>query len=365
VEPLLGRLARPFRGAEVDEQEVRVGAARDEREPALEEGVGERVGVAADLRLVLAEGVGHRDPEARRLRGDRVLERPALHSGHHGRVECLRVLLAAEDEAGARAGERLVRGRGDEIAVLDRVRLDACGDEPGEVRHVADQERPYLVGDRPEAVGLDRARVGGAAAHEHFRPRLLRFLEHLVVVHGHRLARDLVMRDVVQAAREVDLVAVREVAALGKRERHQRVPRLHHGRVDRHVRLRTRVRLDVRVLGAEQFLRAVDRELLDLVDDLAPTVVPAAGIALGVLVRRHRADGLEHGRPREVLGGDQLDLPPLALELVADEPGDLGIDGVEPRLLQLLERRLDRGHDLDATRGWGRRPDAGCGAGRP
>ena len=118
----------------------------------------ERVGVAADLRLVLAERVGHRDPEARRLRRDRVLERPALHPRHHGRVERLRVLLAAEDEAGARAGERLVRRRGHEVAVLDRVRLETRGDEPGEVRHVAEEERADLVRDRAEAVGLDRAR---------------------------------------------------------------------------------------------------------------------------------------------------------------------------------------------------------------
>jgi hypothetical protein len=58
------------------------------------------------------------------------------------------------------------------------------------------------------------------------------------------------------------------------------------------------VRLHVRVLGAEELLRAVDRELLDLVDDLAAAVVALAGIALGVLVRRHGADGLEHRRAR-------------------------------------------------------------------
>src|SRR4029079_10756936 len=99
--------------------------------------------------------------------------------------------------------------------------------------------------------------------------------------------------------------------------------------------------------------------LLDLVDDLAAAVVAPSRIALGVLVRRYGADGLEHGGPRGVLGGEQLDTPAAALELAADEPRDLGIDRVEPRLLQLLERRLGRGHDLDATRRWGRGPD-GC-----
>ncbi len=113
--------------------------------------------------------------------------------------------------------------------------------------------------------------------------------------------------------------------------------------------MRARVRLDVRVLGAEELLRAVDRELLDLVDDLAAAVVAAAGIALRVLVRRGGADRLEHRRPREVLRRDELDLPALALELFREESRDVGVDLVEPGVLQLLERLLGRGHISDAT----------------
>ncbi len=80
------------------------------------------------------------------------------------------------------------------------------------------------------------------------------------------------------------------------------------------------------MVGAEERLRAVDRQLLDLVDDLAAAVVAPARIALGVLVRRRRPDRLEHRRPGEVLGRDQLDLVALPLELPAEQLGDLGID---------------------------------------
>ena len=89
------------------------------------------------------------------------------------------------------------------------------------------------------------------------------------------------------------------------------------------------------MLGAEQLLRPVDRQLLDLVDDLAAAVVAPARVALGVLVRRHARDRLEHARPGEVLGGDQLDLPALALELLADQLGDLGVDLGEPRAAEV------------------------------
>ena len=139
-------------------------------EAALDQAGGERVGVRAHLPLVVAERVGHGDPEARRLRGDRVHQRAALHAREVRAVELRRVLLAAEDEAGARAGERLVRRRGDEVAVRHRVRVQPGGDEPREVRHVAHQQRPDLVGDLAEPVGLDGARVGGAAADDQLRP---------------------------------------------------------------------------------------------------------------------------------------------------------------------------------------------------
>ena len=115
-----------------------------------------------------------------------------------------------------------------------------------------------------------------------------------------------------------------------EREPEHAVARLEHGEVDGHVRLRAGVRLHVRVLGAEELRRAVARELLDLVDDLAAAVVALARVALGVLVRRHRADRLEHARPGEVLGGDQLDLAALAVELAAEQLGDLGVDLGEP-----------------------------------
>src|SRR6185503_1104712 len=105
-------------------------------------------------------------------------------------------------------------------------------------------------------------------------------------------------------------------------------------------RLRARVRLDVRVLGAEQLLRTVDRRLLDLVDDLAAAVVAPPGVALGVLVGRHRPDGLEDRGPGEVLGGDQLDLAALALELLAEQLRDLRVDLGQARGAEVLDRLL-------------------------
>jgi hypothetical protein len=229
--------------------------------------------------------------------------------------------------------------------------VDAGGDEPGEMGHVAEEQRADLVRDLAEAVGLDASRVGRAAADDQLRPRLLRDREHLVVVDHVRLAADPVVGDRVQPAGEVDLEPVRQVAAVSELERQDRVARIEAGEVDGHVRLRARVRLDIRVVGAEERLGAVDRELLDLVDDLASAVVALARIALRVLVRRHAPDGLEDRGPGEVLGGDQLDLTALPFELAAEKNGDLGIDVNEGRSPELAQRLLDDRHGQDGTGG--------------
>ena len=104
------------------------------------------------------------------------------------------------------------------------------------------------------------------------------------------------------------------------------VARLAERVVDGRVRLRAGVRLHVHVLGAEQRPRPLDRERLDDVHVLAAAVVALAGVALGVLVRQHRALAVEHRLRHEVLGGDHLERRLLPPELGLHLLGDLGID---------------------------------------
>ena len=96
-----------------------------------------------------------------------------------------------------------------------------------------------------------------------------------------------------------------------------------------HVGVGARVRLHVRVVGAEQRARTLAGQLLGLVDHQVAAVVALARVALGVLVREHRALRLEHRGRGEVLGRDQLDRGVLALTLAPDDVGDRGISGFQ------------------------------------
>src|SRR3989449_5589330 len=151
------------------------------------------------------------------------------------------------------------------------------------------------------------------------------------------------MQGAEQRAREVHGGAVREVPAVPQREPEQRVARLRDREVRGHVRLRARVRLDVRVLGLEQSLGAIDGELLDLIDDLAAAVVALPRQALGVLVRERGAHRLEHGDRDEVLARDQFEAMLLPFHLAANQ--------LEDGRVRLGKRRATVDHEsIFATR---------------
>ncbi len=78
------------------------------------------------------------------------------------------------------------------------------------------------------------------------------------------------------------------------------VARLEAREVDGSVGLRPAVRLNVDVLGIKKFGGAVACEVLDLVYNLASAVVALAGIALSILVGKHRPDGFHDGRRGEI-----------------------------------------------------------------
>ena len=224
--------------------------------------------------------------------------------------------------------------------------MRAAGDEAGDVRDVGDEDRADLVGDLGERREVDGARDRGAAAEDELRPLGLGELADLVDVDAAVSLRTpyctarkyLPVRETFQPCVRWPPAgsAMPMTVSPGSQERE----------VDREVRRRAGVRLHVGVLGAEQRLGALDRERLDLVDDLLALVVALARVALGVLVREHRAGRLEHRARDVVLRRDQPDRVALAAVLGGDQVGDLGVGGAQVRVggagtcsLQVVRRR--------------------------
>ena len=246
-------------------------------------------------------------------------------------------------------------GRAHEVGERERARVDTGGHETCDVGHVDEQERADVGRDGGHPVEVPQARIGGRATDDELGTDLAGGGGHRVVVDPFSVLAHAVGMDLVQPAREVEGHAVGQVAAVGKVHAHDPVARFEDAEVGGHVGLRTRVRLDVDVLGTgEERDRPFLRKPLGDIDELAAAVVALAGQALGVLVGQPGTLGL-HDRGRHVvLARDELDLVVLAVALALHRGPQVGIEF---------------GDRLESETGWARdghgSPAPSCDAGGP
>ena len=281
--------------------------------------------VADDLRGVVAEAGLERFAEGHGLRRHDVHKRAALLSGEDGPVHASGVLLLAQDHAGARAAQSFVRGSGDDLRVRHGRGMRATCNQACEVRHVDEQKGADFIRDGAHAREIEGPGIGAAAADDELGLFPARDFGELVVVDDLGVLAHAVGGDAIELAGEVELVAVREMAAVSEIEAENGVARLEDGHVGGGIGLRAGVGLHVGVLGAEDLLGAVACEILDHVCKFATAVVAFAGIALRVLVGEDRSRGLKHSTADEVLGGDHLEALMLAGDFVGDSLGDSGV----------------------------------------
>ena len=182
-----------------------------------------------------------------------------------------------------------------------------------------------LVGDLAQAGKVDDARVCRSARHDHLGLVREGELFQSVVVDALVRFGNAVRDDVEIFAGDVDGRAVGEVPAVGEVHAENGVAGGEQGEVHGGIRLRAAVRLDVGVVAPEQLLAALDGEVFDDVHILAAAVIALAGQALGVFVGEVRTDRRHDGGRDEVFAGDQLDVPPLAVELELHRLVDGGV----------------------------------------
>ena len=158
--------------------------------------------VGHDLPRVVPEFRLHRFQKADRLGRDDVDQRAALHPGKHDLVDGGGKFLLAQDHAGARSAQSLVRGRGDDVRMRHGRRMHASGNQSGEMRHVDQVERADFVGDLPHAGKIDDARIGAAPADDQLRTLLLGQLLQFVVVDGFGFFGHAVRNDACRSCRK-------------------------------------------------------------------------------------------------------------------------------------------------------------------
>ena len=110
--------------------------------------------------------------------------------------------------------------------------------------------------------------------------------------------------------------------AVGKVHPENLIAVLNRGEIHRHVRLCAAVRLHIRVIGAKQFFRAIDRGLLDNVGPFTAAIVALTRIAFGVFVSKDRARSFKYGFTDKVFRSDKFKPVRLPRDFVIDRIGD-------------------------------------------
>jgi hypothetical protein len=134
--------------------------------------------------------------EGNGLGGDDMHQRSALQAREDGRIELLgQILVIGQDHAAARAAQRLVRRGGGDMAMRERRRMLAAGNEAGDVGHVDHEIGADRIGDLAETLPVPDAGIGGAAGDDQLRLVLLRLagdfvhVEQVVVLRERRRRR--------------------------------------------------------------------------------------------------------------------------------------------------------------------------------
>ena len=215
------------------------------------------------------------------------------------------------------------------------------GNKPGEMRHVDHQVSADLVGDFAKPAEIDHTRIRGSTSHDHLRAVLASEACDLVHIDAVAVATDVVGDRVEPLAGDVELHAVRQVAAGSKIEPEKCVPWVHQRHERRGIGGRAGMRLHVGEPRSKQSTGALDREPLGDVDILAAAIIAPPRIAFGIFVGQHRPLRFQHRLADDVLGRDQLDLVALAAELVRDGVKNFGI-GLRKRVREKILARPRR-----------------------
>src|SRR5881275_2908775 len=139
--------------------------------------------------------------------------------------------------------------------------MHAAGDEAGEVSHIDHEGSSDFIGNGAHAGEVELARIGASAAYDDLWLLALRGGFEFVIVNGFGVFANLVADDAVEFAREVELVAVGEMAAVGEIEAQDAVAWIEQRHVGGGVGLGAGVGLDVDVIGVKQAFGAGSGEV--------------------------------------------------------------------------------------------------------
>ena len=206
-------------------------------------------------------------------------------------------------------------GGGHHIGARHRALVQTRCHQAGNVGHIHHEHSAVGMGNIRHGLEVNLPRIGGGTGHNQLGLHFIHLLGKCRIVNK-ALVIDAVGHKVKVFAADVHGRAVCQVAAVVQRHTHHRVTRLQQSKIDSRVGLGTGVGLHIGILGTKQFAGALNGDLLHHIHILAAAVVTLAGQTFGIFVGKHRAHSRHHSGRHQVLRCDQLNIIPLALQLL-------------------------------------------------
>src|SRR5271156_2521153 len=152
--------------------------------------------------------------------------------------------------------------------------MGAASYQAGEMGHIDQEQGSDLVRNLPHAGKVDDPGVGAASSDNELWLLALSSGFEKVVVDPLRLLIYAIEDHPVELAGETELVPVGQMAAMRQVKPQDGVAGVDDRHVGGGVRLRTRMRLHIDVLGAKELLCPIPRQVFDDISILAAAVVP-------------------------------------------------------------------------------------------
>ena len=205
--------------AQIDQHHMAFGAAADDAQAALGQGLCHHFGVFQHLLLVGFELWLQRFFKCNRFSGDDMHQRAALQAREDGAVDGFLVLSLHQNNAAAWAAQAFVRGAGYDVSVRHRIRVDARSNQARVMRHVDHEDRANIFGHFGKAFKINAQAVSRGTSDDEFRLAFVRFAFHRVVVDGF-VGVQAVAHHIEPFARHIQRHAVGQVAAFGQAHAH-------------------------------------------------------------------------------------------------------------------------------------------------
>ena len=326
IQQLLHRFTGELVGSQVNQHQMIIRTAGNDLDITAKQPLAERLRIVHNPLLVYLEIIGERFLEADSLGRDHMHQRASLNAGEDRliKVELIRSLLVAQDQAAAGSSQGLMGSGGHHIRIGDWRGMQPCRHKAGNMGHIHHQHCANLIRNLTELLKINGAGIRGSACDDHLRLRLQRDLTQLIII-DETIIIHAIGHNMKILPGHIHRTPVCQMPTVIQIHTHNGITWLTDRELHRHIRLCPGMGLHIGVITPKKLFRPVDRQILHNIHTLTAAIIPLPGIPFRILIRKRASHRCHHSLAHPVLGSDQLNVAVLPCLLVHDRLRDLRI----------------------------------------